>query len=382
MPRGIRGSLVLVLAAAAFAVLAAPVPAQQLQPGELVVADAEADPNNDASDAAVFRVDPATGVATVLGEHPDFSAPRGVAIDAAGTVYVADPLSDPNGGAAGTGGVFKIVPGQAPTVFATDAEFVNPTGLAIDASGNILVADLNGDPDNLGGITGAIFSVDPVTANVTTSKAGAEIVDPWGVAVRPGGDVLVADREALGNLLTYTPGNPAPAAVFGSHVEFADPSGVATDSAGRILVADPDATAPGRPNNTGALFSVTGTGTVSLLNSSGFDDPFGVDIDATGCAVVADSGVDPNGGGLGNGLGAIFRFVPGQAPAILSASTLFRQPVAVAVNSGGSGCAPPAVTPATPPPSTPGQPAPAPKKCKKGQKLKKGKCVKKKRKKK
>ena len=100
----------------------------------------------------------------------------------------------------------SIVPGQAPTVFATDACSLNPTGVAIDAAGNILVADLNGDPDNLGGNTGAIFRFDPVTANVATSKAGAEYRGPMGRGREARGDVLVADREALGRPPDLHPG--------------------------------------------------------------------------------------------------------------------------------------------------------------------------------
>ena len=105
------------------------------------------------------------------------------------------------------------------------------------------------------------------------------------------------------------------------------------------------------------------------LPSAGFSDPFGVDTDSSGRAVVADS-VDVNGGDSSNGSGAVFRFTPGQPPAVFASSAMFRMPSAVAVAPG---------SPAVP---TPDSGQPLPKKCKKGQKLKRGKCVKKKRKKK
>ena len=152
-----------------------------------------ANPDGDAGTGAVFRVDPTTGAATVLGQSPDFVAPSGVAIDASGNVLVADPLAHP-AGEPGTGAIFRIVPGQAPTVFATSALFAAPTGLAIDGAGRVLVADLTADPDTVGGNTGAVFRFAPGNPPATLD-AGTQYVDPWSLSMDGQGDVFVADRE-------------------------------------------------------------------------------------------------------------------------------------------------------------------------------------------
>jgi hypothetical protein len=351
--------------AAACGVLAAPASAQQLGPGEIVVSDATADPDGAAGAGAIFRVDPTTGAVSVLGESPDFAAPSGVAIDASGNVLVADPLAQP-AGEPGTGAIFRIVPGQAPTVFATSADFEAPTGVAVDGAGNVLVADQSADPaPPVGGNTGTVFRFAPGNPPQVLDK-GPQYVDPWSLAVDANGDVLVADRDAgFGSIIKFTPGG-APGTAFAAG--FDDPSGVTVSATGQILVVDPDASPVGNPPFSGEISSITTGGVVTDLPSAGFEDPFGVDTDAQGRALVADS-VDVNGGATG--AGAVFRFTPGQPPAVFASSSLFRRPNAVAAAPGSPTTAVPDPIASVPPP----------KKCKKGQKLKKGKCVKKKRKK-
>ena len=370
--------LALAVAIAASGVFAAPA-AAQLGPGEVVVADSAADPDGLPGTGAVFRVDPATGAATVLGESPEFDAPRGVAIDGAGNVLVADPLAQP-AGEPGMGAIFRIVPGQAPTVFATSADFEAPTGVAVDGAGNVIVTDQNADPDNLGGNTGAIFRIAP-GQQPTVLKTSALFVDPWSSTTDGQGNVLVADRDGSGgSIMRFTPGQIGDPAVIGTSVEYSDPSGVAVDQSGRVLVVDPDADHPGGVDAfDGELTGFTPPAMPAPLPSDGFNDPFGIALDSSARALVADSSADQNG--AGTGIGTIFRFTPGSAPAVLSASTIFRQPSAVAVAPVPAVAAPPPPAPVvtSSPSVSPPPAAPRGKKCKKGRKLRKGKCVKKKR---
>jgi DNA-binding beta-propeller fold protein YncE len=153
--RFVRVAATLIGSVALCAAVSAPAQAQ-LSPGDIVVADADANPQGPIGDGAIFKVDPATGAVSVLATSAQFRNPLGVAIDAQGNVVVADDDADPAGLGGSPGAIFRFAPGAAPAPLATSAQFVAPSGVAIDAQGNVVVADQNSDPAGLGGSPGAI----------------------------------------------------------------------------------------------------------------------------------------------------------------------------------------------------------------------------------
>jgi len=143
---------VLVATVGALAIPVAPASAQ-LNPGDVVVADRDADPQGiGGNTGAILRVDPASGAVSVLATSSMFVDPRGVAVDGAGAVLVADASADPNLLGGNPGAIFRIAPGQAPAVLATSPQFVDPWGIAVDGSGNVVVSDSNANP------AGSIFA--------------------------------------------------------------------------------------------------------------------------------------------------------------------------------------------------------------------------------
>jgi hypothetical protein len=71
---------------------------------------------------------------------------------------------------------------------------VDPAGLAVAPSGQVWVAD-NLAPDG----DGRIIRVDPSTGAQTTVTEGGRLDLPFGIALEPGGSLVVANREAAGD---------------------------------------------------------------------------------------------------------------------------------------------------------------------------------------
>jgi sugar lactone lactonase YvrE len=107
-----------------------------------------------------------SGSADGLGQYASFYQPRGVGVDAAGNVYVAD--YDNNairkittddavhtiGGLAGVSSGLVDGTGSA-------ARFSNPTGVKVDASGNVFVADYANGAVRIGTLSPITFLIQP-----------------------------------------------------------------------------------------------------------------------------------------------------------------------------------------------------------------------------
>jgi len=149
-------------------VRAGEVAAVTLNTGDILVVDIGA--------RKVTRVDQVTGAQTLVSSGGNFFHPSGLAIEASGTLLVADQ------NALGGGAVFRVEPGiGSRTTVSTGGFFGSPPGLAIEASGTILVADTNAH---------AVIRVDPVTGAQTVVFSGGSLVQPAGIAIVPAPQVI------------------------------------------------------------------------------------------------------------------------------------------------------------------------------------------------
>jgi sugar lactone lactonase YvrE len=192
--------------------------------------------------------EPARGLST-LGSK--LISPQGVAVDAAGNVYVTD---------VGLQEVFKITPAGIQTTVGSGLEV--PEDIAVDGAGNVYITDSQAD---------AVFKVTPGGLQTTV---GSGFSYPVGVALDGAGDVFVSD-PFVPTVFEITPRGKQ--TMLGSG--YNTPAGVAVDAAGNVYVADTfDAT----------VFKITSGGTQTMMGS-GLISPAGVAVDAAGDVYITDS---------------------------------------------------------------------------------------------
>jgi sugar lactone lactonase YvrE len=256
-----------------------------------------------------------------------FKAPEGIAVGADGNVYVSD-YSGQRVFRLQKNGRLSIVAGTG--VFAeggdggsaTKADLQAPTGVAVDRSGNLYVADLWGDRvrriDSRGIIT-TMAGSGPTTLSRSPSNpdpnayfsgdggpaTAARFFGPLGLAFDPNGALYVADSNN-GRVRRISPdGTVTSLEAWSLPVRPWFPRYLAFDSAGNLYVADgaPSVVLGGliggcrivRVSPVGAMTVVAGTGTCGFSGDGGpasaaqLADPQGLAFDTAGNLYVADS---------------------------------------------------------------------------------------------
>lgn len=260
----------------------------------------------------------APGSLNGMNSGAEFFGPTGITVDKTGNLYVADQY---NGivrkiSASGTNWVVTTIAGTAGIIGHKDgtnggASFSDPTGIAVDGSSNLYVADE---------VNNAIRKITPVGTNwvVTTIAGGtqgandgtntaAQFFRPFGVAVDTSGRVFVADQinNAI-RLITPLGTNWVVTTIagqgisgfsngVGTNAEFYAPLGVAVDPNENVYVADEVNNAIRKLVLSGTTWVVSTIGGGSSGSSNGiganasFNLPFGVAADSYGDVFVADS---------------------------------------------------------------------------------------------
>jgi sugar lactone lactonase YvrE len=222
-------------------------------------------------------------ITTVAGNGTGFSGdngpatsaqldyPSGLAVDAAGNLSIADTAN--NRIREISNGVITTVAGNGTKGFsgdngpATSAQVSHPEGLAVDAMGNLYIADTyNG-------------RVREVSNGVITTVAGDGICN-----IGPG-------FEGLG-YLTDDSGDNGPA----TSAQICGPAGLAVDTAGNLYIGD---IANVRKVSNGVITTVAGNGRFGGIVASGdngpatdaeLNGPLGVTVDPSGDLFIAESG--------------------------------------------------------------------------------------------
>lgn len=269
----------------------------------------------DTNNHRIRKITPAGVVTTVAGSGTSgyldgststarFRNPHDVVIDAAGNLYVSDTGNhcvrkvSPLGVVSTLAG--SVSPGFVDAVGAA-ARFNAPRGIALEASGNLVIADASNNRVRRVTPTGTVTTVAGTGALGLTNgpASSATFRTPYGVAVDATGNVFVADlnnhavRKIAGGAVTTLAGTGAAGAVDGaaSAASFSSPADVTTDGAGNVFVAD-------RGNHRlrrvydGVVSTVAGS-TAGYVDATGADArfhvPTGVVADDDGNLFVADT---------------------------------------------------------------------------------------------
>jgi K319-like protein/NHL repeat-containing protein len=282
--------------------------------GEILVSEL-----NPSGPGSIIKVDPVTGAQTTLFSGGSFVNPTGMALDGNGNLLVAD---------IGLRGIIKVdsVTGMQ-TIVSSGGFFSKPRGLAIDSNGDILVAD-----ENAFGFPGAIIKVDPVTGaqTVLTKSADGPMFLPIEVEIDSNGDLLVTIRRfegsSVGGIIKVNPVTGAQT-ILTSGSLFVFPVGLAIGTNGDIFVADFDAF--GGPG--GVIKVDPATGAQTAISSGGmFVDPVDVKVNSNGDLLV----LDLNAFG---GPGGVIKVDPATGTQMaISYGGLFVEPVALLILSSAT----------------------------------------------
>ena len=203
--------------------------------------------NSFATGAVVLRTDPDSGSLVEISRNGPqgtlFERPYDLAVEADGNLVVAD-LGRPN---EKDGAVIRVDPlTGAQRLVASGGEFYDPAGIAVAPDGRLYVVD-NRAPDN----DGAVIEVDPVTGAQRLVSEGDMLDLPFGIAVDGDGTLVVTNRTApgglggcnpIGSVIRVDPASGHQERISRSGSPFdsliAYPLGVALPGDGTILIAN------------------------------------------------------------------------------------------------------------------------------------------------
>jgi len=283
----------------------------------------------DAGNQRVRKVDTTGVITTVAGKsalagysgdggaatNASLNNPFGLAVDAAGNLYVAD-ASNQRVRKVAANGIITTVAGKGTSGFsgdgatATNANLYLPYGVAVDSAGNLYVADTSNQRIRKVAANGIITTLAGKGVSGYSGDNGAAtnaaLNSPYGVAVDAAGNVYIADTSnqrirkvnASGIITTVAGSGTIGSGLYNgiaTNANLANPKAMVVDARGNIFVADSSNNGIRKVDTNGNITTVAGNGAAAYSGDGGgatnasLSSPFGLALDALGNVYVADS---------------------------------------------------------------------------------------------
>jgi sugar lactone lactonase YvrE len=246
----------------------------------------------------------------------EVNRPKAVAVDNAGNFYISE---DDNNRIRkiNSAGIISTIAGNGAATFsgdggpATSASLNAPAGIAIDASGNIYIADYNNNRVRKVSTSGIISTVAGTGTAGYSGDGGqataAQLHFPVSVVVDATGNIFIADmynaciRKVDSKGLITTIAGTGTAGYSGDgasaiHAQLSNPSALALDSYGTLYVADYDNNRIRKISTDNIITTITGNGTPGFTGDGGpasgaeVNLPTGVALSSAGEIYIGDSG--------------------------------------------------------------------------------------------
>jgi len=260
------------------------------------------------------------GASTFSGDNgaagtASLSDPFGVAVDAIGNLYIAD-TSNHRIRKVDTSGIIATVAGNGIEGHsgdggaATSAALNTPIGVAVDAIGNLYIADAFNNRIRKVNAAGVITTVagngDARFSGDHAAATSASLSAPFGVAVDKSGNIYIADTSNQRIRKVDTSGMIATVAGNGTEGFSGDsgaatraslnfPTGVTVDRAGNLFITDQSNHRIRKVSADGVITTVAGNGDSGFLGdhaaatSASLNLPIGTAVDSAGILYIADT---------------------------------------------------------------------------------------------